>query len=198
MHEDLEASIMEITKSLDNHNWFLDFGALEHITSDNDKLDLKKENSFGRRVRAVGNEPHVVHARGPATLLTKEGEIKLSNILYIPSITKNLLSIGALTDESKVVVFTKTHCLVWDNIAGRNVLAIETRQRSNGLYKLTMEIMANFVATDDLSQPWHQCYRHLHYCGLMHLSTQARIKDMPKLQNFHEVCEVCQVGRQSC
>ena len=86
-HEDLEASIIKITKSLDNHNWFRDSGALEHITSDSDKLDLKRENSSRGRVQAVENEPHRVHARGPATLLTKEGEIKLSNVLYVPSMT---------------------------------------------------------------------------------------------------------------
>lgn len=31
----------------------------------------------------------------------------------------------------------------------------------------------------------------------MYLSTQARVKEMPKLQNFHEICKVCQAGRQS-
>ena len=74
-------------------------------------------------MRATGNEPHTVQAWGPATLLTKDGAIKLSNVLYVPSITKNLLLVGALTDEGKIVVFTKTHCLVWDNLARCKMLA---------------------------------------------------------------------------
>jgi hypothetical protein len=78
-------------------------------------------------VRATGNEPHTIQARGLATLLTKDGAIKLSNVLYVSSITKNLLSVGALIDEGKIVVFTKTHCLVWNNLAGCKVLAQGTR-----------------------------------------------------------------------
>ena len=88
-HEELEASIMEFTQSLDNHNWFLDSGASKHIISDSSKLDITRENSARGRVQAVGNEPHAVQARGFATLSTKEGEIKLSNVLHVPSISKN-------------------------------------------------------------------------------------------------------------
>jgi hypothetical protein len=36
---------MEITKFLDNHNWFLDSGASEHITSEKTMLDMTRENS---------------------------------------------------------------------------------------------------------------------------------------------------------
>jgi hypothetical protein len=100
---------------------------LEPITNDSDKLDVKWRNSYEGRVLAASNEPYAVYARGPGTLLTKKGTIKLSNVLYVPSITKNLLSVGALTDEGKVEVFTKTHYLIWNNITGRNVLAAEMR-----------------------------------------------------------------------
>jgi hypothetical protein len=121
----------------------------------------------------------------------------LSNILYVPSISKNLLSIGALIDEGKVVVFTKMHFLVWDNLKGRNILATSIRQRSNGLYKLTLEPETNLVTSEDRSRIWHQCYGHLYYRRLTHLSTYDRVQDMPKLSNFYEVCEVCQARRQT-
>jgi hypothetical protein len=155
-HEELEASIMELTQALGNHNWFLDSRASEHITSDSNKLDITRKNSVGGRVRAAGNEPHAVQARGSATFSTKKGEIKLSNVLYVPSISKNFVSVGALTNEGKVVVFSKTHSLILDNLKGRNILAIGRRQRSNGLYKLTSEPKANLVSLEDLSRIWHQ------------------------------------------
>jgi hypothetical protein len=41
-YNELEASIAEVTKTLDNHNWYLDLGASEHITTKSCALDTMR------------------------------------------------------------------------------------------------------------------------------------------------------------
>ena len=48
----------------------------------------------------------LLKARGTTSLFTK-GEIELSNVLYIPSISKSVSVVGSLANEGKAVVFTK-------------------------------------------------------------------------------------------
>lgn len=43
----LKASLAEITSSLDNQKWFMDYDAFEHIISDCGRLDKIKGNSGG-------------------------------------------------------------------------------------------------------------------------------------------------------
>ena len=49
----------------------------------------------------------LLKARGTTSLFTKGGEIELSNVLYIPSISKSVSVVGSLANEGKAVVFTK-------------------------------------------------------------------------------------------
>jgi hypothetical protein len=65
------------------------------------------------------------------------------------SISKSLLPIGPLTNEGKVVVFTNSYCMVWDDIKGSKVLAMGIRQKSNGLYKLTSKPQVSIAETED-------------------------------------------------
>jgi hypothetical protein len=79
------------------------------------------------------------------------------------------LSVGLLIDEGKVVAFTNSHYMVWDDIKGSEVLAMGTKQKSNGLYKLKSEPQVSIAKTEDKARLWHKRYGHLHYRGLTHL-----------------------------
>jgi photosystem II stability/assembly factor-like uncharacterized protein len=83
------------------------------------------------------------------------------------------LSVGALADEGKAIIFTKSHCMVWDNLIDRNVLATGAREKSNGLYKLTSQGEAYLTETVDEVKLWHRRYGHLHYRGLVHLAKEG-------------------------
>ena len=74
-------------------NWYLDSGATHHVNSDGNSLTRKYEYpGSGKLVIGDGSQLSISHIGDltfPASKL-----LKLRNILLVPSITKNLVSIS--------------------------------------------------------------------------------------------------------
>jgi len=67
----------------------------------------------------------------------------------VPSLTKSLMSVGALTDKGGVVVFAKTKCWLLDNLRNKNIIAAGIRDPANGLYKFTSQHEVNSVVLEN-------------------------------------------------
>ena len=104
--------------------WYIDSGATNHVTKEAsifssysvyhgfDKLHVG--NGMGLHIKHVGCTILNTHA---AT------SIYLNNILHVPTITKNLLSVSKLLADNDVVVeFYKTSCFVKDKTCSRGLL----------------------------------------------------------------------------
>lgn len=72
----------------------------------------------------------------PARANTSNTSTSLATVLYIPSITRNLLSIGKLADQGHTVVFNSKHCYVI-NTRNNSLFLTGTRDPLSKLYKLT-------------------------------------------------------------
>lgn len=91
--------------------WIIDTGASHHMTR---RLDCLSH------VRDILERPAGL-PNGKQTATTKEGtvmlsdELKLANVLYVPSLQCNLISVSQLVDESNCVVqFTNKFCAIQD------------------------------------------------------------------------------------
>jgi hypothetical protein len=85
-------------------------------------------------VRTGGGESHAVKGSSTATVKTNSGEINLTNVKYVPSIQKNLVSMGSIADTSRLVVFSDQHCWMLDKFDNKRVVASGHCDPSNGLY----------------------------------------------------------------
>lgn len=95
--------------------WYLDSGATHHVSGDSSVFSSIQPTS-GSQVRSAGGQSHHVVGVGNADIQLPSGAIKsISSILYTPGITKNLLSVGALTDHHKTLVFRSNGCYIIDN-----------------------------------------------------------------------------------
>ena len=61
--------------------------------------------------------------------LSSSGEKLISDVLYVPEIDQNLLSVGQLLEKGFKLFFKHKHCLIHD-IVGRDVLRVKMRNRS--------------------------------------------------------------------
>ena len=122
----------------------------------------------------------------------------MTNVLYVPSLKRNLVSVGSLADQGHVVMFTNKSCIILDNLKNRKVIGKGIRNKTNGLYQLGVNpvIEANHVASENEIKLWHRRYGHLHYKGLNHLSRKRRVKGLPDIGVLSEVCAECLAGRQ--
>ncbi|SOV03491.1 uncharacterized protein UDID_18685 [Ustilago sp. UG-2017a] len=86
--------------------WILDSGATHHMVCDESKLIAPT----ARRgfIDTAGQERLQVQAIGDATLQVGNVKIPLTDVLYVPSLSKNLLSISALTEDGACVIFEES------------------------------------------------------------------------------------------
>ncbi|KAI9161450.1 hypothetical protein LWI28_017588 [Acer negundo] len=128
------------SSSVVDPNWYVDSGATHHITPDFNNLTISSENR-GKERLAVGNG-HTLSISYIGSLQfvsnTKSASnLLLTNVLCVPRITKNLLSISQLTKDNNVLVEFDTHfCLIKDKVTKNVVLKGVLKA---GLYQIIAE-----------------------------------------------------------
>ena len=86
------------------NNWLLDSGATHHITSDLQNLSLHQPYEQGETVViADGSNQSITHM-GSSSLLSQNKPIALHDVLCVPNIHKNLISVYRLCNTNKVLV----------------------------------------------------------------------------------------------
>ncbi|XP_038885771.1 uncharacterized protein LOC120076063 [Benincasa hispida] len=94
--------------------WLVDSGYTNHMTSDKELFkDLDK--SFKSRVK-IGNSEYL-EVKGKDTVSIESCvETKLiTEVLFVPEIDQNLLSVGQLVEKGFKVLFEKGKCLISDS-----------------------------------------------------------------------------------
>jgi hypothetical protein len=95
--------------------WFLDSGATTHVTPDINNLTYAQRYTGTDSVH-IGNGTglSILHTNS-TTLYTNHHALQLSNVLHVPLITKNLLSVSQLTKDNNIFVeFSHSHCFIKD------------------------------------------------------------------------------------
>ena len=118
----------------DNGPWYLDSGVSSHIASDSGKMDHYPTSSGVEisEIKTGGGESHHVKGTGTATVHTENGAIKLKLVKYVPSMKKNLLSVGAIADTGHRTIFSARSYWILNHDG--KVVASGHRDPSNELY----------------------------------------------------------------
>ncbi|KAH9664249.1 Integrase catalytic domain-containing protein [Citrus sinensis] len=104
-----------------DNNWYLDSGATHHLTNDMNNVN-GAEPFAGNSKLIVGNGVGLCITHIGSVVLRmldalNYSDLKLNNILLVPKITKNLISISQLTKDNNIVVeFTNSFCFVKDKV----------------------------------------------------------------------------------
>uniref|UniRef100_A0A7I4A1E0 GAG-pre-integrase domain-containing protein n=1 Tax=Physcomitrium patens TaxID=3218 RepID=A0A7I4A1E0_PHYPA len=203
--EDIKIALTEFTKELDKRqHWCLDSGATRHVTGNKNFPETYEPGNHGN-VTTVGGEKHVIEDTGIATLCTVEGKIKLKEVLYVPSLRKNLISRGCLAESGKIVAFSNKQC--WIMSQNNKLTMADHRDRRNGLYRINI-LLAQSEHTSDTSDTtvlsscpklinlWHHRFGHLNFNILSYLSRHNKVLGVPTLNSLKIVCEQCLAGKQ--
>lgn len=126
--------------------------------------------------------------------LDNGGNIHLNNILFVPGLQKNLLSISCLEDKGDRVTFIDGKIVVWDKnsrIENEKIIGI----REGRIYRLLTPLsQASIHIEVSPRELWHRRFGHLHYKILPTLNSM--VNGIPKLKKHHEgVCKGCALGK---
>ena len=119
--------------------------------------------------------------------------MKMKDVLYVPGLKKNLLSISSLLKKGFKVDFIDGEVIMWH--IGKHLedaSAIETEE--GGLYKLKVHLEVSLIHdTTSLCELWHRRIAHINYKALPHVSEV--VTGIPNLNIDHEgICKGCAKG----
>lgn len=172
------------------NTWVLDSGASRHMTSKKELYDSLMPLHEPLNVVVGNDERCPVEGTGTISIMSKNGgSKKLADVLLVPQITRNLLSVAAITDNDLEVRFKKTEVVILDkdeSIVGRGI-------RKNNLYEIS-----SFTAVVDAktSQLWHERFGHISYHVLKEMQRKEMVLDLPSIHEIEEPCEACMLGKQ--
>lgn len=128
------SAFIETPEMLENDAWFADTGASNHVTSGMNNLQQRTKYA-GKDFLSVGNGNRLkIEHVGSSLIKTANNDILVLNeMLHVPAIKKNLISISKLTSDNNVTVeFSSDTCFVKDKVTKRKVLQGTLKE---GLYQ---------------------------------------------------------------
>ena len=182
-------------------SWIVDTGATCHMC--NDRTKFVNFTPLGEPEKVYLGDGHYLKAVGKGTVYlelsrNKKQKCKLSDVLCVPDLAYNLLSVTKSTDFIKSTVFTSTGCKFLD-VAGN---AIATGSRVGELYHLDCDKHGAFVAhessTGDVlsDQLWHKRYGHLGAQSMQKLVSGNMVLGLKcKMSGDISVCKPCVEGK---
>ncbi|MCO5603555.1 hypothetical protein L7F22_057706 [Adiantum nelumboides] len=96
--------------------WYVDSGASNHMTHHHDWFTSVQPFEGKGSILTGDDSHHAIQGKGTITIQMSQGEEKnLSNVLLVPGITKNLISVGQIVEKCYEVKFNKNGCYVKNN-----------------------------------------------------------------------------------
>lgn len=181
-------------------NFVVDSGATTHMVNNKNILseikDYKSEIGIAKK-----NQKLEAEAVG-----TVNGEqCILNEVLYVPELSKNLLSVHAVTERDGEVTFKKNKVIVFKN--GQKVL--EGKKQENGLYTLDLQATKDTIIRNEESmltedkiqivEDWHRKLGHLNKVSmknLLKLTTGMNITES-ECDCLEKLCDICIRAKQT-
>ena len=105
--------------------WLIDSGYTNHMTYDQ-RLFKELNKTITSKVR-IGNGAYLaVKGKGTVAIEGHTGLKLIFNVLYVPEINQNLLSVGQLLEKGYKVLFEDNHCMI-ANAQGREVFIVQMK-----------------------------------------------------------------------
>ena len=197
--KEAEVSLLMVCSTNENsakNLWYLDTGCSNHMCGEKESFSMLDE-SFADTVKFGDNSTVAVKGKGKVSINTKAGLTQsISDVLFVPDLKTNLLSVGQLQEKGYEVLIKDGICQVRDSKLGLIAKAYMTSNRMFPLYLENMKLTCMVAKQQELAWLWHYRFGHLHFGGLQKLQQKKLVKGLPKLDQPAEICEECTLSKQ--
>lgn len=150
--------------------WFIDSGASSHLTSDRRIFKkFSESNNFAYIVTADNTRLKVIGS-GSIELQVDSKSIPVNDVLLVPDITANLLSVSSMVKAGNSENFNQNGCV--GRSASGDVM-VKTAPH-NGIYKITNSKLTSSMLAgsneENQLMKWHRRLGHLSYGNLVKLN----------------------------
>nr|XP_011457580.1 PREDICTED: uncharacterized protein LOC105349489 [Fragaria vesca subsp. vesca] len=144
------------TIAKDESIWFVDSGCNNHMTA-NESILMDMDTSVSRRVKMSNGQLAQARGRGTLVVETKKGRRFIREVLLVPELDQNLLSVGQLQHNGYPVLFDEDLCTIYDKKKNMQIVAT-IKMEKNRCFLLSLKYpsdMALKVDVLDDSWLWH-------------------------------------------
>lgn len=178
--------------------WYVDPSATKHMTGQK-KWFLTFRPHHGT-ITLGDDTTHEIKGIGDISLLFGIHKWRVTNVLYVPGFTKNLLFITQFHDHNLRIEFDSTKdkkfSLIIDKSKNDKVFASATKVGRMFRLDTIVHDQALVTKNNDLSMLWHRRYGHLSTSYLLKLCKNTMVKWLPSLDKSDTVCSSCLAGKQ--
>ena len=150
--------------SLGNDTWLVDSGSSNHMTSYKDSLTCLIQKESPHKVMLGYDYQYPIKGMGEASYNLDSGNsMKMKEVMYVPGLKKNLLSISTLDKKGFIFSSEDGEVLTWTKgktIDDAVVIGVE----EGGLYKLKGYVYSTLMnSTISPCELWHTILAHIDY-----------------------------------
>lgn len=175
------------------NNWILDSGASSHMCSNKKLFSSLKKHS--QKVFMASGDNVETSGIGHVTLKSEYTEITLTNVLYVPDLNSNFLSVSKIINNGFCVKFTDNKAFV--NSKENKLIFVACLQ--NGIYSTEMrsvhETAYNACPETDFIT-WHKRFGHLNVRDLHNMSKKEMVRHLSvnEVKNYECItCAMCKI-----
>lgn len=190
--------VFAVSQDIDNNNdqiWLLDSGSTSHMT-DNIKIydNIEEEE---RKIALADKEGKKLCSKGIGEVVIKQSSsknnIRLKNVLCVPDLNTNLLSVAKMTDNDYNVQFNRYGAIVYKEPNDVKMTAV----RIGNAYYVRSFVVKNESAnmTNDVNL-WHQRLGHANKRVVEEMKREELVIGMNE-DELKTLCEPCVEGK-SC
>ena len=174
-------------------SWLVDSGATSHMCN-NEILFTHIDKNFSNKI-FLGDGNHAT-SKGLGTIkiqLHNGMNVNLTNVLYVPNLAENLISVKRMTEKGLTVIFDEENCYVKDKEE-----ISEVGKMSGGLYKLKI-LQEEKCAMVEMEEDFcvHEWHRRLAHRNLEDIKMLKKVGLKIATCNHNDICEECIQGKMA-
>lgn len=192
--KDVAFGAVFLTGNFDKNNWYIDSGASKHMTMRREWLSNISTSSI-TEVTVANDMKMDVASMGKLKMKCDNVNVTLNEVLYVPNLTTNLLSVSEITSKGFKVIFYATGC----NIVDENGEVLITATKVNNVYKINRVVVvwSAIAVKNNQNELWHRRLAHINTNDLIQMKNGS-VSGIVNIDScdFKE-CETCLRGKQA-
>lgn len=181
-----------------SNDWIIDSGATAHMTNKSEWLTNVKQSATNEVTIADDTKlkvPITGDVKVKLNCANRNKDVDIRNVLYVPGLCTNLLSVSTLVQKGLSVNFNSDGCRVID----RDGELLAEASMMNGMFKLS-QVESNVMTADTKKASkevlWHRRLGHIGFDNLKRLKSDFS-DDLQFDSDERKLCGVCLEGKQS-
>ncbi|WVZ10601.1 hypothetical protein V8G54_015131 [Vigna mungo] len=175
-----EEQLFALHRKLSHRQWL-------HKSHELDRELFKELDKTALSKVRVGNGAYIaVKGKGTVAIEGQTGSKLISDVLYIPKINQNLLSVPQLLEKGYNVLFEDKNCMIKDS-AGKEVFKVRMKGKSFALDFMSEEQAAVHKEVSSTIL-WHKRLGHFHHSGLIFMKKNNMVRGLPDIEEASPTC----------